>query len=92
MKYVGTLYRPNWIKMRGQKYKSSCIVIMQIDDEVPKFAKIENIFIVNSKIVLEVNAFNTLSFCSHYHAYGVKLTSQKHTILINNYLVFTQTY
>jgi len=78
--------------MRGQKYKSSCIVIMQIDDEVPKFAKIENIFIVNSKIVLEVNAFNTLSFCSHYHAYGVKLTSQKHTILINNYLVFTQTY
>jgi len=62
---------------------SSCIIITEIDDDLPKFATIKNIFLVNSKIILDVIAFRTLSFCLHYHAYEVKQTTQSHTILLN---------
>jgi len=70
------LCRANWIRFAGQKYHESYAIMIEADDgEYPKFAKIENIFVSNNKILLSSTTYETLSFCTHYHSYEVKETS-----------------
>ena len=84
--------RPNWIKMMGQKYKPCCIIIMEVDDDYPKFAQIQHIFVANNKILFEVSVFDTISFCTHFHAYEVKKTSTKQIVYTNELsFLYTET-
>ena len=70
------LCRAKWIKLAGQKYQTSHLIMMEAaDGEYPKFAKIENIYISNSKILLDSTTYETISYCNHYHSYEVKETS-----------------
>ncbi|XP_065893395.1 uncharacterized protein [Dysidea avara] len=69
-------FRAKWIKLAGQKYQTSHLIMMEAaDGEYPKFAKIENIYISNSKILLDSTTYETISYCNHYHSYEVKETS-----------------
>ena len=60
------------------------MIITEIDDEYPQFAQIKDIFIADTKITFEVNIFNTLSFCRHFHAYELRETSQQKLFYIDN--------
>lgn len=78
--------------MTGQKYKPSCIIITEVDNDYPKFAQIQHIFVANDKILFEVSVFDTISFCTHFHAYEVEETSRKQTVYINELsFLYTET-
>ena len=59
--------------VHGILYKSLCVVVTGLDDEVdPQFGQIEAVIIVNS-IYFNVKLFH---FSDHYQSYVVTLTSQ----------------
>ena len=68
--------RANWVKLNGQKYKNSCVMMTEVEDESPVFCQIKQISIVDTKILLEVTKFITVQFCMHFHAYEIKETSE----------------
>lgn len=83
--------RPNWIKMAGQKYKPCCIIIVEVDDDYPKFSQIQHIFVANDNILFEVSVFDTISFSTHFHAYEVNETSTKRLVYANElYFPYTE--
>jgi len=62
MMIANLLCRANWIKFAGRKYQSGHVIMIEASDgEYPKFAKIENIYISNSKILLSSTAYETVS-------------------------------
>jgi len=75
--------RANWIKSKGQKYKTNCMIIIQVHDENPEFSQIDQIFIADNKILFAVSTFNTVTFCRHFHAYEVKQTLQHNIVCID---------
>lgn len=65
--------RPKWIKCDGEVYRQSSFLLIQWqDDDLPQFAKIEDILIVLNFPFFIVCTFITQRICHHYHSYAVK--------------------
>ena len=76
--------RTSWVKTNGQLYKPLNAVIMGIDDDLPQFGVIKNIYITDCNTLLEVEIYKTISFLHHYHGYDVKVISQTNIINISS--------
>jgi len=58
--------------------------VIDIQNEYPKFAMIENISVANYHNILEIQFYKTISYHKHYHAYQVTETSSKAVINIKD--------
>ena len=47
-------------------------VVISIYEDYPRFAKVEDIYVADGKIVFEVKLYETIAYCTHFHAYQVK--------------------
>lgn len=66
------------------------MIITEINDEYPQFSQIEDIFIADNNVLFKIIKFNTISFCRHFHAYEIAVTSQ-HSIFHIDKLEFPYT-
>ena len=68
--------RVRWVKDCGIRYeKGVCVVVgINTDDyEQPTFAEIKNVYVVDSKVLLEVNILKFVEYNEHFHAFTVLL-------------------
>ena len=75
-------YRANWVKHDGITYRKPCALIKGIENDYPTFARLENIFIIDSRILFHVTTLKTVKFNTHLHAYVVTPSSVTDFILI----------
>lgn len=64
-------------------YKKPCALVIRNgddSDDFPTFGKLQDIYIVDSKVYFEVQDYTTTEFDSHYHCFHVQLTTSKHVI------------
>ena len=61
-----------WVKANGQHYKATSAVVTGIDQELPCFADIQNVYIADGKVLLEVKLYETISYLHQYHAYHLR--------------------
>ena len=68
-----SFHRANWVKVEGITYKSSCSVVLRVEDDYPVFGHHKGIYVVDD-ITLHVRVAETIAFDEHYHSYVLKAT------------------
>ena len=56
------------MKVEGTTYKKPCALILNVENDYPLFATLENIFVVNSRILFYVTLLETLHYNEHLQA------------------------
>ena len=86
-------YRPNWIKIYGQKYSRTCCVHMGWQpDDLPLFGRVVDVLIVGGCPLLWLQHFATEGINVHLQSYQVSHTLTKSLVVLSsleNKSVFT---
>ena len=87
------LCSPKHAEVQGLKFKPGNAVITSVKDPTDlRFARIEELFIVNSNVVLGLQTLNVVEYCNHYHSWievsPVLLTLQIKDIQSRQFLFF----
>ena len=61
----------NWL---GVEFKKPCALLVEVVDEVPVFAKVNDLFVLDNRPVAHTTLHKTLSFNKHFHHFCVRLT------------------
>ena len=57
--------------------------MISIYEDYPQFAKVEDIYVADGKIVFEVKLYETIAYCTHFHAHQVTKTSSSQIVNIS---------
>ena len=60
--------------------------MISIYEDYAQFAKVEDIYVADGKIVFEVKLYETIAYCTHFHAYQVKKTSSSQIVNISDFI------
>ena len=66
-----TVYHPKWLKLHNDKYKSGVFLLLERDD-MPTFAKLVDIAVVENHILFTYQLYITEYLCHHYNAFVLK--------------------
>lgn len=58
-----------FIEVLGKKYREGTIMIVSYKNDLPQFAKVKTLYLVNSRVFLQVHNFEISYMNPHYHAY-----------------------
>lgn len=78
--------RPKWVKAEGITYQKPCALLVGVENDCPLFGSLEDIFIVNSRILLYVTSLETLCFNEHLQAYVISYMSNTSLIQLNSHI------
>ncbi|XP_024879532.1 uncharacterized protein LOC112459585 [Temnothorax curvispinosus] len=73
----------SWVKIDGIFFKPSYNVTVELSEEndyLPKFAEVENIYVMDNQVYFICRLFKTLTFNEHYYAYEVLRTDEKNVL------------
>ena len=75
---VGSIaLQPKWIKSGPYNLKKNAFLYVGRGTLYPKFAKIKNMFIVDSQIFIQLQSCETISFDSLYNSFVVQVLSRE---------------
>ena len=75
--------RTAWVKHDGILYKPAAVIVLGVDNDVPVFGKIEQIYIVNTNdIYFNVRILSTVEYNEHRHIFLVHTSNDCNTIKI----------
>ena len=74
------------MKRDGILYQKPCAVLLRVENDQPVFGRLEEIFIVNNRILLHVSLLHTCTFDNHLQAYIIN------TLLNSEMTLPTQLY
>ena len=64
--------RVNWVKQDGIRYqKEACVILGRNEDELLIFGRIVDVYIIKSRVLLEISVLETIDFNEHFHAFVV---------------------
>ena len=73
-------FSPKHVEVQGMKLKQGVAVITSTMDNTDlRFAKVEELFIVNDTVVLGLHPLKVLKYSNHYHSWIVE---HEHTSLV----------
>ena len=76
--------RTAWVKHDGILYKPAAVIVLGVDNDVPVFGKIEQIYIVNTNdIYFNVRILSTVKYNEHRHIFLVHTPNDCNTIKIS---------
>ena len=79
------LCSPKHAEVQGLKFKPGNAVITSVKDPTDlHFARIEELFVVNSNIVLGLKILNVIEYNNHYHSWIVEVSSVLLTLQIKD--------
>ena len=67
----GTL-RSNWIKFDGVLYKKPSAILAGVEEDLPVFAEVVDVFVYSNKPILYTRLFQTEHYNHHYHCFVLK--------------------
>ena len=62
-------------------YRKPCVVLIGFENDYPLFGRVEDIFVVNCKILFHVTILKTEYFCNHLQAFIIAYTSNTDVLL-----------
>ncbi len=62
----------NWVEIDGVMYKKPCTLVIKLEDSVPVFGKLLEIYEVDSNFFFSLKLYNTRDFDHHYHCFVVR--------------------
>lgn len=66
----------DWVTVSGTTYRPGGIVVLSVEDFIPIFGKIVDVFVSEvNNYYLVCSVLTTECFCSHYHAYEITSSS-----------------
>ena len=90
MHCVLPLFRVNWVEVNGTHYKKPCVLVTEVESEYPKFAKLMDVFVVDSKkVVFQVQPLQTVEFIPHFHCYVVEHSLCQSFVYVSVQSLFT---
>ena len=79
------LNSPSWIHVRGETYHQSEFVICVFQsDDLPVFARIDDMMVVATTPVLSVRVFRTVGINNHLQCYAIENAHRTDTILLTS--------
>lgn len=63
------------VLINGYRFRSNTMVLLEWNEEVPRFGRIDLIIIFKSELQFLVRPWTTLNFDEHYHAFAARETS-----------------
>ena len=76
--------RTAWVKHDGILFKPASVIVFGVDNDVPVFGKIEQIYIVNTNdIYFNVRILSTVEYNEHRHIFLVHTSNDCNTIKIS---------
>ena len=76
-------FSPSWIHVHGETYHPSEFVICGFqDDDLPLFARIDDIMVITATPVLSVRVFRTVGINNHLQCYAIEHAHQRSFILV----------
>ena len=78
--------RAKWVKVGDILYKEPCALLVGVEEDDPVFGRLKSIYVVNDRIIFELNIFQTHYFHSHYYSYIVSSTSSNKLFLSSQLL------
>ena len=69
------------MKAEGISYRKACALLIGVENNYPLFGRLEDIFVVNSRVLFYVTMLETEYFNDHLHAYVITDTSNRSIVL-----------
>ena len=73
--------RHSWVEVDGTLYKKPCTLVVRMEDGVPIFGKLQEIYEVDSKYFYHLKVYDTQDFNHHFHSFIIRQSST--TIIID---------
>lgn len=61
----------NCVAFHSYEFRKGVIIVTGVKDSEPEFAQIDKLFVLEGKVVLLLDIWETQYFYRHYHAYAV---------------------
>ena len=74
-------YRANWVKIDNISYQKPCALLIGVENDYPLFDRLEDIFVVNNRVLFHITQLETLYFDGHLQGYVISYTSNNDIIL-----------
>ena len=69
------------MKTEGITYRPPCAVHIGVENDNPQFGRLDEIFVITTRILLNVTVLETVTFNEHLQAYTIIPTSNTKVIL-----------
>lgn len=70
------VYKTISVVILGKEYRQGCCVVLSYEDELPKFALLETVLIVNDEKIFIVEGMEIINFDVHIMSYVLECTGQ----------------
>ena len=78
LSYIHIFYRSTWVSIEGYKYtRSDYLLIRWQADDLPCFARVEDIAVFQQKIIFLLLLCTTVGIDNHYHSYVIRKTPER---------------
>ena len=75
------LNRANWVKIDNITYRKPSALLIGVENDYPLFGKLEQIFVVNNRVLFYITQLETLYFSDHPQAYVIAYTPSNDIVL-----------
>ena len=79
-----SLLRPKWVKVNSILYQKPCALLLRVEMDHPVFGNLEDIFVIDNRVLFQLSVLETSNFNVHLQAHTVNHTQDREILLHKN--------